>query len=208
MHETNDHLPPWMLELLAEDGLSHHERSQAEAHLRSCGRCTAELEASRSVLAALAALPRFSPSETFAEAVMSRVVLPQPAAAQARARRWLPRTRRGWMMLGGAALAPLAPVTALMAWILSHPLVTADSLTSAGNSWLRDQVWSLVVSAAEATIRSGLFDQAGEVLVRLLSIPGGSLSAAALALAVAIPTSGWALFRLLRTPQGGVTHAN
>ena len=113
MKRPTSHLPPWTLDALAEGELSHSERSLAQAHLEGCPHCQAQLDEMRAVAAALDALPRFEPSGDFAAAVMARVAIrPVEAPAAAPARRWLPRTRRGWMFLGAGLLAPLAPLVA------------------------------------------------------------------------------------------------
>lgn len=209
MHNT-DHLPEWTLDLLAEGALSHAERSRAEAHLRECALCAAEMEATRAVIASLEALPRFEPSPGFADVVMSRVVLPQeaPQAAFSPLRRWLPRTRRGWAGLAVALAVPSAPLFALLAWLLSRPMVTVGSLWSMGTGWVRETSWSLVARAAEALARSGALEWGGDLLDRLASAPATGTGIALLLVAAAIPLSGWTLVRLLRTPLGGVTHAH
>lgn len=205
MHNS-PHLPDWMLDLLAEDALSHAERAQAEAHLRECAACSSDVEAARAVIASLEALPRFAPSAGFADLVMSRVIV--PAAAPARARRWLPQTRRGWARLGAAVLAPLAPLATLLAWLLSHPMVTPAGLWEMGTGWAGERLWSLVAGAAELVARSGAMGWIGGVADRLAAVPTTNLGVALLVVAAAIPVAGWILLRLFRTPMGGMTHAH
>ena len=211
MHRAENHLPDWTLDLLAEDALSHTERSHAEAHLRSCARCKAELDAARAVIAELDALPRFEPSAAFADAVMSRVAIAPavaPAMAPARSRRWLPKTRRGWMMAGLGLLAPLGPLAALLAWVLSNPAVTPGGLLGATGEWVRDTFWSGLAWVTEAVIRSPAFDAVADVVYSALSMSSTSAGALLLVMAIAIPASGWTLVKLLRTPTGGFTHAH
>lgn len=206
MHHSQ-HLPDWMLDLLAEDALSHAERSAAEAHLRECARCAGELDATRSVIASLDALPRLAPSPGFADAVMARVV-PQEAAAAApaRARRWLPHTRKGWMQLGAALLVPLAPLATLLAWLLAQPMVTPGALWGVGTRWMGDTAWSMVARLAELVARSGAVGWLGAMADRIAAAPTQT-GLALLAAGIAIPLSAWTLARILRTPTGGVTHA-
>ena len=209
MHEPNAHLSDWTLDLLAEDALSHAEKTQAEAHLRACAHCTAELDAARAVIAALSSLPRFEPSPSFADAVMARVVpLPQQAVAEARVRRWLPRTTRGWMMLGVLSVAPMASLLALLAWLLSHPLVTAGSMWGATQHWVRDTAWSTMAAGADMLARSGAWEWAADLMGRLAALSSTQAGAAALALGLAIPASAWLMARLLRTPMGSFDHAH
>lgn len=210
MTQDTAHLEHWTLDELAEGTLSQLERARAESHLARCALCTAELEASRAVISALAALPRFAPSATFADAVMARVLLPAeaPEASTARARRrWLPATRRGWMLVLAAGLAPLAPIVPFLAWVFSHPGVNAGSLWAIGRGWVAETVWGATVRGAEWTLRSSaaqwVVEQGGQM-------PGGyaGLLAVVLMALLAIPVSGWAMVRLLRTPTGELTHAH
>jgi anti-sigma factor RsiW len=203
------HLPPWTLDALAEDELTYSERSLAQAHLDGCDQCAAELEAMRSVAAALNALPHFEPSAGFAEAVMARVVV-RPAEAPAKAersRRWLPRTRKGWMFLGTGLLAPLAPLVPFLAWILGHPGVTPGAVVGVGQQWATDAMWAGCVSAAEWLLRSSA---AQWVVTQGEQVPGGYAAILTLlaAVAVAIPLSSWAMIKLLRTPMGEMSHAH
>jgi anti-sigma factor RsiW len=203
------HLPDWTLDLLAEDALPHAERTAAEAHLRSCPPCAAELDAARAVIASLNALPTFSPAPDFAEAVMARVVLkPAVAPELARSRRWLPRTTRGWMLAGAGVMAPLAPLATLLAWLLSHRMVTLGGLWSMGETWASDTAWAGLTHLLGAIVGSSAFAWASNAAERLVAASSGELGMAALLYAVAIPLSGWALVRLLRAPTGGVTHAS
>lgn len=204
------HLPDWMLDLLADDALSHAERVQAEAHVKECAACASDLEAARAVIASLDALPHLEPSAGFADAVMSRVAMPgaAPAAAPARARRWLPQTRRGWARAGAWALAPLAPLALLFGWILTQPMVTAGGLWEMGTGWAGERLWSLTVGAADMVARSGAVGWIADTADALAALSATNLGVALLVTAAAIPVSGWTLLRLFRTPLGGTTHAH
>jgi len=200
----SQHLPPWTVEELAEDLLSPAETAEALAHVRSCSRCAADLDVSRAMIASLGTLPAFAPSSGFAEAVMSRVAI--PLAERAGVRRWLPKTRKGWMGLGAAVLVPLAPLVAMLTWLFGYPGVSAASLWTVGKGWLTDAAWGAVVRTTEAVVRSPVFDW---MATRGSELVGGSqgLSLAAVLFVIAIPVSGWAMLRLLRTPTGGVSNA-
>jgi anti-sigma factor RsiW len=203
------HLEHWTLDGLAEGTLSQAERTRAEAHLRHCPLCTAELEASRSVIAALDALPRFEPSAAFADRVMARVALPVQgeAGAEVRRRRWVPQTRRGWMLVLAGAMAPLAPLVPFLAWVFSHPGVTVGSLVALAGRWVAQAVWGATAGAAEWALRS---NAAQWVVEQGSQLPGGyaALLAVAVMALVAVPVSGWTMLRLLRTPKGGLAHAH
>lgn len=204
--EPNAHLPPWTLEELAENALSHRETSLAMEHVRRCAQCAAELDANRALFAALGALPAFEPSPAFADAVMARVAVPAAAAHAVARRRWLPRTRKGWMTSAVGALAPLLPLLALLGWMTGRGMSPGAFFGVAGR-WVGGVAWAGVVSAAEWVVRSALFQW---VVTTGAELVGGTrgLSVAGVVFAVAIPLSGWMLVRLLRTPIGGMTHAH
>ena len=206
MTEPNAHLQPWILEELAEDTLSPREKASAMEHVRHCARCSGDLEASRALIQALSSLPHFDPSPAFAAGVMARVTIAATAAQAVARRRWLPRTRRGWTMAVAGALAPLLPLFALLTWLAGRGM-TPGALFGVGGRWFTEAVWSLLVRATGAVVRSGAFQwmvTTGNDLV------GGTrgLSVAGVLFAIAIPLSGWMLLRLLRTPVGGMTHAH
>lgn len=203
------HVPQWTLELFAEEALPPEERGEVQAHLDRCCQCAAELESSRAFLASLDQLPRFEPLPGFADSVMARVNLrPEGSPALARVRRWLPATRKGWMMLFGFLMAPFAPLAALFAWVLSHPLVTVGGLWSMGEEWGGEVGHSLLAGVSRLAVRSGVWEW-GEWVVRTVwANPFSTVSLILAFMALATPVSAWSLVRLLRTPMGGVAHAN
>ena len=206
MTNETTHLPTWTLEELAEGTLSHSEKALAMEHVRQCSRCAAEVDAHRALFSALASLPSFEPSPSFADTVMARVTLPVTAPEAVLRRRWLPKTRRGWMTAGIGALAPLLPLAAMVSW-LSGQGVNAGSAAGRAWGWFAAAVWSLVVRAAGAFVGSGIWEwlvTTGNDLV------GGTrgLGVAAMVFAVAVPASAWAMTRLLKTPMGVTTHAH
>ncbi|HEX7243190.1 MAG TPA: zf-HC2 domain-containing protein [Longimicrobiaceae bacterium] len=195
--------------MYAEDALPPGERDEVQAHLRGCATCAGELESARAFLASLAQLPRFEPSVAFTEAVMARVaVRPEGSLALARVRRWLPVTRRGWMGLWAMLLAPLAPLVAVAAWLLSQPLVTAGGLWSMGQKWTGEAAGTLFAAAAGTVAGSGIIQWGQGLAEALWSNPFGTATLVAVFMALATPVSAWSLVRLLRTPMGGVSHAN
>ena len=205
---TNEtaHLPSWTLEELAEDTLSHAEKALALEHVRQCQQCAAEVDAHRALFSALAQLPSWDPSPSFADTVMARVLLPVAAPEAVLRRRWLPKTTRGWMMSGVGVLAPLLPLVALLGWLTGQGM-TPGTLFGVGRRWMTDAVWGMLVRVTGAVVRSGFWEwlvTTGNDLV------GGTrgLSAAAVVFAIAIPLSGWMMVRLLKTPVGGMTHAH
>ena len=203
------HVPQWTLELYAEDALPPEEREEVRAHVERCGTCAAEVESSRALFASLSDLPRFTPMPDFTDAVMARVHLrPEGSAALARVRRWLPATRRGWMMLFAALAAPFAPLLALAAWLLSFPLVTVGGLLSMGQQWAAQAGHAAVDGAFELVAASGIMEWGQGAAAALWENPTGEISLLAMLMAVATPVSAFVLVRLLRAPAGDVAHAN
>ena len=205
--ESSMHPPQWMLDLFAEGVLAPAEQAEVEQHLGGCPQCAAEVEACRSMIATLGSLPRFEPDPGFADAVMARVQT-QPATLSLRIQGWLPETRRGWVLLSGALLAPVVPVVMLIAWLLSHPMVTTGGLMD----WVTTQGLALASSAAgglsRAVFESGIAGWIPDLITVIAAAPAGLLIALVLIAALALPVAGWSLFRLLRTPNGETTYAH
>ncbi len=98
MHLNAEQIQAFLEGQLSADG---RERRAFEGHLSSCARCSAEVEAWRTLFADLAELagrPLPHPSPGFADRVMSAVALPAPAAPPA------PQKERSWL---ASLLAPL-----------------------------------------------------------------------------------------------------
>ena len=201
------HLPEETLEAVAEGGLPPGDRSEAAAHLAACSRCAAEIEAYRSLFAALSTLPRFAPPVAFTDAVMARVTLPQPILQVDRLAEWLPSTRRGWSIFTLAALVPTILVVMLLGWLLSWSPVAPTLLVPWGIERVR-QIAAVGLSGANGwVLDSGVLDQLWSFVEPLTGIPMGTLSVLAVLFAVAIPLSAWSLLHLTRTPLRKVSHA-
>jgi len=112
------HLLPNEIDLLL-DGEVGFGVTPLKAHVRQCPQCRAELEEARAVATELDALPHLAPSPLFAERVMAKVQVFEPAhvAATNTARRWLPESRPA-RVLAGAMAASAAVVLSIGAlWI-------------------------------------------------------------------------------------------
>lgn len=209
MPTSATHLSEWILEQLAEGELPVPEHQSAMRHLDGCARCSAELEAYRSLFTALSELPRFAPAEGFDDLVMARVRVAPPASSLAlRIEQWLPSTRRGWLVLLAALGVPSLSLVGVLFWFLTHPLVSprmlgewfvleASSMAAAG--------WTMVAGWGRA---SGVASWVSAVYGALERIPMDAWMVVIALLALAIPLSAWAVVRLARTPTENVTYAN
>jgi hypothetical protein len=207
--DSKAHLSEWTLEQLAEGMLSENEHQSAMAHVEGCPRCAAEMDSFRTLFTALAGLPRFAPSPDFSDAVISRIRIgPQPNPAMERLRRWLPVTRRGWMLLAGAMVAPALPVLALVVWLLRQPMISAGALLQWGSRWGTDATSAVTRTVLRWETQLGLTHLASTLYGAVAALPMSVLLTVGAALAVAIPLSAWSLIRLVRTPLGDVHYAN
>lgn len=209
MTDSTPHLSEWTLEQLAEGMLSSDELAGASAHVEACGRCAAELDGYRALFAALGEIPRFAPSAQFSDAVMARVrVAPAPSPVWSLVQRWVPRTRRGWSVLGAAVAAPAVSTAAVLIWLMSHPLVSPGWLLQ----WAGGEAAGAVEAGASQVfrwgMRSGLFGVGRQAVEAAGSLPLGAVAVVMAVLAVAIPLSAWSLIRLVRTPMRNVNYAN
>lgn len=164
---TTRHLPADVLQDVADGALGARAAARAMAHLEGCAVCEAELRSWTGVIDQLSALQQLAPPDGFADHVMgrwatttSRVGAAKAPAVAAR-RRWtrawagakrlLPRTRRAWAAVSGAAVTP-AVVLGLVLWtVFSHPTLTPQALASFAFWQLSDlavTAWSALVSGA------------------------------------------------------------
>lgn len=209
MANTAAHLTESAVEQLADGLLAGPELERAKAHLNGCIACTARLEASKALIEALSTLPRFAPSENFADAVMSNIqIKPRRASLLAWVRHWTPETRRGWALLVATLLAPMLPLLAFTVWVMQSPVLTAGSVIQwtylQGRQLLSDGSATVARWAMEIGVPAWLQG----VLELVQQVPVDAAIVALLILAVAIPLSMWSLVRLVRTPTGNVTYAN
>jgi anti-sigma factor RsiW len=203
------HLSDWTLDQLAEGELPAEERAAAERHVESCPACAAQLATYRSLFTALSGLPRFEPTQGFAEAVLARTRMqPEPGLLARWLRRVTPDTRRGWALLIAALTAPALPILIAAVWLLTHPTLSVEALWE----WTLLRMSTSARSAAD--VAAGWADGTGATMLitwgysTLSGVPLAAITAVLLGLAVAMPLSAWALFRLVRTPNRNITYAN
>ncbi|HET7458078.1 MAG TPA: hypothetical protein VFJ74_10510 [Gemmatimonadaceae bacterium] len=182
---TERHLTPDEIDLLL-DGEVGFGVAPLKAHVRRCAECRAELDEARALTAALEHLPHFAPSPLFAERVMERVQVFEPAhvAVADVARRWLPQSRPA-RILAGAAAGGLGLVLSFLTLWLGARL---DVLVFFGDL-VAERAGRVVVGALSDTIGAAFGQPAAEAL-RLGGTAGVAIALTALLLAVALAALG------------------
>lgn len=155
-----EHVPPGILQDWVDGLLPTHTVARVWAHVATCTDCAHEADAWERIAARLNAVGHLAPSPGFADRVMhgftvAPVRTSMAAAAQERAlglaRRFVPRTRRAWAALSGAAVTP-AVVAGLVVYVLfSHPTLTLGSLASFA-WWQLADLATVAVSALTAAL--------------------------------------------------------
>ena len=191
------------LDAYVEGTLDEGDRVVVESHLIACDRCQGEVEETRSLFTALAALPHFDPSPGFAARVMQHVRLPDPWYV--RAGNYLqviiPKTTRGWAFASGIFAMPLVAASTLLLWLLSKPYITSETLVT--YAWSRTV--AAAVSATDAVAAMIMRSDLAIVIARGVQVAfTGSLRDAgliALGFAVLTSLSTWVLYQNLFRSQ-------
>lgn len=209
MSNPGTHLSDWTLEQLAEGGVPPEEQRPAALHLETCTLCAAGVEGYRALYTALSELPRFAPSPGFADAVIARTRLtPEPGPVALWLRQFAPRSRRAWVLLASAIVAPALPILAAAIWLLTHPLLTPAALWQ----WIAMQGRPAGAKVGPVALRwasdTGVEGMARGAYELAHGLPLVALTVLVSVLAVAIPLSVWAIVRLVRTPMKDATYAN
>jgi anti-sigma factor RsiW len=166
-----EHLGSEILQDLADGVLPARQTARALAHLSTCDACANELRGWSTVMARLSELNGFAPSAGFAERVMAGVApatvptvvrVPAWRRTLAVARRFVPRTRRAWAAIAGAAVTPAVTFGLVLYAVFSHPTLTPSALASFA-FW---QLTDLLVTAWGGLVSSGL------TLVRITGLDG------------------------------------
>lgn len=214
-----EHLGPDLVLGYLDRALPRRRRSRVESHLEGCAACREEVSEWREVFVALEGLDRFRPSEGFADAVLTRVRMPDRAPAPAarpalpeRIAGWVeklsPRTRKGWAAAGVAAAAPaLALVTGGLA-LFSNPLLTPAHLVTFLWWEVSGATTALAGGAVQRLMESPALYQLWEAVQTFAGSPtlvGGSALAFSASTLVAL----WVLYRnLISTPTVERGYAN
>ena len=166
----NSHISADRLQRMLDGLVPARQVTRMQAHLSSCGECAKQADSSRSVFTTLDRLPRFEPSEQFAQRVMAGLRMPAAIAASVPvsvgykagvwARRVIPRTRRAWAAASGVAVAPAVTAGLILSALVSHPALTPGALASYAWWQLSDvtsAAWSTLSAVAQASGALSLF---------------------------------------------------
>jgi anti-sigma factor RsiW len=205
---SREHPADWTLELLVEGALAPEEQAPVTAHVEQCMRCAAEVDAYRTLFAAMSELPQFSPAPNFAETVMARVTIAKPATLPQWMIRLMPSSWQGWVVLLALCMTPAAPIIFSVWWIATHPDWSFASLWDAGVTVAQDAGWWLLVNVLGTAAESRLAGWSRFLTEQVLSMPLEILVIGILAGAIGVPLSAWTLYRTLRTPSRGTIYAH
>jgi hypothetical protein len=193
-HLTPDDLDAWLAGALAP---------ALQEHLAACPACQERADTEREIVTLIAGLQLMGPAPGFADRVMTRVAVPQPAQVRTfeLLRRRVFASRRSMAFAAGLLLVMLGSMAGSVVWTIGHQ----ETLTALG-SWLTAQAgqaaWLGVRGIASNFIEQPWFAGFRE----LASSPGRLAIASGLAL-VAYLSGVLALRRLLALPTPRVAHA-
>lgn len=192
---ASGHLDDGIAQDLVEGLLPRRDQARVRRHLETCGSCAHQVERWGALTRKLDGLPSFGPSPRFADTVMSRVTMPERVASRdaarvasvsvanllGRAARLVPRSRRAWAALSGAAITPLVTLGLVVYAVFSSPALTPGALVS--YAWWQLGDLAAAAWSAGLGIASGLVSSAG-----LQGLAGtlGAAAPAALAAAAAV----------------------
>ncbi len=148
------------------------------------------------VLRRLSSLPSFSPGRSFADQVMMRVRLPQPApvALVRRAGAWALRPRRAMGLAAAYALCVAVALRLAVPWVTAH----ASSFSFVAD-WVGAQVNTLL-GAAALTVAGWAVETGASDAIHSVATAGPRLWAALAALTAGYAACGFGLRVLLKAP--------
>lgn len=193
---VREHAQPESLQDLVEGVLPRRRAARVRRHMEVCDTCTHEVDRWARVFGKLNALPHHTPSTEFADLVMARVTVPDSSAVVAhapatvlaghqaiaarllrRARGLVPRTRRAWAALSGAAVTPVVTVGLVFYAVFSHPALTPGALLSYAWWQLSDVAvaawgvgWGIMAQGLTAVGAQGLAEAAASAPMALAAV--------------------------------------
>lgn len=182
---TDRHLNPDEIDLLL-DGEVGFGVTPLKAHVRRCAQCQAELDEARALTTALEHLPHFTPSPLFAERVMAKVQVFEPAhvAATDAVRRWLPQSRPARILAGVGAGGIGLFLSVVTLWLAAR----IDILVFLGDL-VTERASRMVVGALSGTVGAAFGQPAADAL-RTSGTAGLAIALAALLATIAVAAIG------------------
>lgn len=207
---ADGHLAPERVQDFLDGSLPRRAASSVESHLDGCRLCRERVDGWRALFLGLEELPRHAPSDAFRERVMAHVRVRMAASVARptlgeRLAAWAelhPRTRRRLAAAAGAAVTPLVALVFLAYTVLSHPLVSVDSLIDFVTLKAGDTL-AVIVGSPEGPLAGlhRLFDAA--------SVSPALGAAVGLTFALLSALSLWVLYRnVVRSPGEGGGYAH
>ena len=223
---VRDHVRPELLQDLVDGALPGRHAARIRQHLDGCATCTHEADRWAKVFGKLDTLPRHAPSPAFADLVMARVAVPEasttvegaraavPADPLAVAARWIrkaqvlvPRTRRAWAALSGAAVTPLVTLGLVAYAVFSHAALTPGALLSYA-WWQVSDLAAAAWGAGWGTIAQGLTSLGAQGLVETAASAPLALAAVFTAYSLLVVLALRVLYKNLVTARSvGIRHA-
>ena len=201
MSEAMRHPETERLQELATGRLDPADAAVVESHLASCGHCRGEVEEWRALFGALGGLDLFAPATGFSDRVMARVDMRAPWTVRLLAvlDRLVPRTTRGWALVGAMMAVPALVYGGAVAWLASRPWFSTGWLLDIAREGLVGTLTSTAIGAWQWVM--GL--PAVQWLAATLTTTGTeTLGLGAAAFGTATVVSAWVLYRnLFRTPS-------
>lgn len=172
------HLLPDEIDLLLDEAVGFGV-SPLKAHIAECADCRARVDDARLVVDSIEDLPHFAPSHTFADRVMSEVVVFEPwhVAARDAIRQWLPQSSPARLGVLALMTTTASALTLAVLWIATQ----TDALvfaTDAMGSGLRG-----LLGEAARQVGAALFGRPAVASIQQLGTPG--IAAAILGLVAA-----------------------
>jgi anti-sigma factor RsiW len=205
------HPTPDRLEAFVEGTLSDGDRAVIESHLLGCSRCESEVEEWQALFAMLSDLPSFAPAPGFADRVMAGVQLEKPwyARVAAAVTRVLPRTTRGWVVVGTFLTIPGVAIFAVAAWLLAMPAVTRAGILLTLQEQAGAALTSVATSVGSFLLKSEASLWLGKAVQAAFEPGAIEFGGVCAAFAVGTVMSGYVLYRnLIKSSTRGTRYVS
>lgn len=203
------------LQDFVDGALAGRKASAVRAHLTACAPCREQAQSWSAIVRELGTLPGLAPSPVFAQGVMARVRIPQPAPKRvALAHRVLdrvrafsgPRHRRAWAAAAGIAFTPGITVAVVAYAVFSHPLMTVGNLVTFLGLKGSAMTTALGGGLVTGVVQNAALFRAWTAIGSLARSPA-TAGAGLLVFSVLTLASAWILYRNLFNAQAAPAYA-